>query len=125
MKIKNILIVLFVIISVVSLFTVVFKKGYKVVVIKDIDTLTLNDSIIYVRYYKDDYGPGIETRVKNLDTPFCFSGINHKLNLLYFDYAKKGDIIIKEKSSDSFYIKRNNTTLGFVLVKCQETLNGQ
>lgn len=119
MKIKNILIALFVLVAIVSLFTVVFKKEYKVVVKKDIDAIALNDSIIYVRYYKDDYGPGIETRVKKSDTPFCFSGINHKLNLLYFDYAKKGDVIIKNKNSDSFYIKRNGTTLGFILARCQ------
>ena len=119
MKIKNILIVLFVIVCVISIFGVIFKKEYKVVFTKDVDSITFNDSIIYVRYYKDDYGPGIETRVKNFDTSFCFSGINHKLNLLYFDYAKKGDVILKEKNSDSFYIKRNDTILGFILFKCQ------
>jgi len=41
------------------------------------------------------------------------------MNLLYFDFAKKGDIIIKKKDADSFYIKRNDSTIGFVLSKCQ------
>jgi hypothetical protein len=89
-----------------------------VAVIKNIDELTFNDSIIYVRYYKDDYGPRIETRLKGYDTSFCFSGRNDEMNLLYFDYAKKGDIIVKKRNATVFYIKRNDTTISFTLSKC-------
>ena len=119
MKIKDILILLLGTIIAISTFTLIFKKKYIVVVIKNIDALTFNDSVVYVRTYKDAYGPGVETRLKNHDTPYCFSGRNEKMNLLYFDFAKKGDIIIKKKDADSFYIKRNDSTIGFVLSKCQ------
>ena len=118
MKIKKFLVGLLAIVFAISFVTMLFRKEYKLVIIKDIDAINLNDSIIYVRLYKDDNGPGVETKIKNFDTPFCFSGINHKLNLFYFDYAKKGDVIFKAKNSDSFSIKRSDTTIVFLLHKC-------
>ena len=119
MKVKSLFILLLIIAVVISFFTLIFEKEHKVSVIKNIDAFIFNDSIVFVHYYKDDYGPGVETRLKNFDTSFCFSGRNEKVNLLYLDYAKKGDIIIKEKNADTFYVNRNDSTVKFVLSRCQ------
>ena len=118
MKFKNILLFIFAAFVLIAILTIFLKKDYKRTVIKDINNFSWNDTIMYVRDYKDDQGLIIETRLQNFDTPFCFSGINNKLNILYLDYAKKGDIIIKPKNSDSFSIKKKDTILSFLLSKC-------
>jgi len=119
MKIKNYLIILLSVIIIISALTTIFRKKYKVVIINDLNPFAFSDSITFVSYSKDDDGSGIETKVKNYDTPFCFSGFNAKLHLSYPEYARKGDIILKKKNADTFYIKRNNDTINFVMSKCQ------
>jgi len=118
LNIRNIFILILSVLIIISFFTLIFKKEYKVPVIKNIDQFAFNDSIIYVRYYKDDNGPGIETRLKGYDTSFCFSGRSDEKNTFYFEFAKKGDVIVKEKNANVFFIKRNDITISFILSKC-------
>lgn len=119
MKVKNILLVIFIAVITISAFSMFFSKDYKVRVIKNIDTFAFNDTILYVHDYKDSDGPGVQTTLKNYDTSFCFSGYNKPLHEYYFTFAKKGDVLIKKKNADSFYIKRGDSIIGFALGRCQ------
>jgi secreted Zn-dependent insulinase-like peptidase len=118
MTTKNILVLILGILITISILTTVFKKEYKVLVLTEIHSLAFNDTIVSVNYFKDDYGSGIETKLKNHDTAFCFSGFSEKLHSIYLDFAKKGDLIIKEKNVDSFFIKRNDSLISFTLSEC-------
>ena len=119
MKLKDKLIIVLGTLIILATLTTIFKKKNTIVIKKNIDDLTFNDTITRINYYKDDEGSGIETRIKNNDTGFCFSGYNYTFNIVYPAYAKKGDIILKKKYADTFYIKRGKDTINFVLSKCQ------
>lgn len=119
MKFKDILITLLGIIIAISALTLIFKKKFKAQVVSNIDSITLRGSIIYVSSFKDDYGSGIKTKIQNYDTSFCFSGFSSALNMSYPEFAKKGDIIVKDKNANVFYLIRNDSTFSFVLSRCQ------
>jgi len=119
-KIKNILITFLIIAVVISAAKMFFRKQYKLTIITNVFSRSFSDTLAYIHYYKDDFGPGVETGISGLDTPFCFNGINHKNNLWYLDFAAKGDILYKKSYSDSFYIKRKDSIYPFKLIECRQ-----
>src|SRR6266496_5954284 len=99
--IKEILIFSLILIITLSFLISFFKKENREVVITDIFNRSFAGIIESVHYYKDDFGPGIESKIKNFDTMFCFNGINSQHKVWYHDFVIKGDFIYKKTSSDS------------------------
>lgn len=118
MTTKNILSVVFIGLVVFGALSEIFRKQYYANVIRGVYTLNFHDTIQWVRYYKDALGPGIETKFQHRDTPYCFSGYSQSLNDIYLDFAKKGDILFKAPKSDTFYVKRADSVIAFVLSEC-------
>jgi len=46
-------------------------------------------------------------------------GKNYELNILYYGYAKEGDVIVKKKRSNVFYVKRDGRLVTFELFECK------
>jgi len=97
-----------------------FKKENRAIVITNIFDRSFAGIIESVHYYKDDFGPGIESKIKNFDTVFCFNGINSQHKVWYHDFATKGDSIYKKSLSDSFFIKRKDSIYSFKLIECKQ-----
>ena len=118
---KTIILSIFICAIVVGMLTTLFKKEYKALVISEIQERSFYDTIISVWYYKDDSGPGTATLLNTNDTPFCFTGTSHDtFNRLYLGFAKKGDILIKNRFSDTFQIKRADSVFTFDLTTCEQ-----
>ena len=95
---------------------VIFKKEIKKLIITDIDKIVFNDTINRVYYFKDDIGPGTATELKNHDTSYGFNGFKRdSLRAMYLDFALPGDVLIKQPSSDTFILKRGDSTFTFDL----------
>ena len=95
-----------------------FKKNYKHEARDDIYSQAFSSVIQEVYYFKDDYGSGIATKIKSYEVPFCFTGMNYELNVLYFGFAEKGDSIYKKSNSDTILIKRENKIYTFKVSSC-------
>ena len=119
MKIKRVLLFVFIGFVVFSAGSAIFHKPYYANVIKGVYALSFRDTIQWVRYYKDDLGPGVETKFQHRDTPYCFSGSSTMVKDVYFDFARNGDVLLKARNTDTFYVVRGGNNFSFILSECR------
>lgn len=117
---REIIKAIIVVVVIIGIIMTLFRKENIKNVITGVFEKELDDTIEAVYYYRDDNGPGIATWIKGVDTPYCFNGKNYELNIFYFEYAKEGDVIVKEKSSNVFYVKRDSSLVSFELFECKQ-----